>query len=218
MTNEEFIESIRLPGEKWRDVDDYKGYYMVSSLGRILSRQREVPCKGGVRVTKPFLKSFQILKRRKLMYYTVHLSKDGKKERKTVHRIVAFAFLPNPNGYPEIDHINRNGLDNRVDNLRWCTRKMNMANENTRKIITVCHKGADRSYRWRPVVQLKDGVVVRSYQSMAEAARVGYRQNNIVQVCRGEKKSHRGYQWMYLEDYEKSISSSNCPALSCGTD
>ena len=88
---------------------------------------------------------------------------------------------------------------------------MNMANENTKKILAICHKGADHSYRWRPVVMLKDGIEVQRYKSITEATKDGYNGHNITQVCRGEKKTHRGYQWVYLDEYDKSISFANSP-------
>lgn len=143
--------------------------------------------------------------------YVPMTDKNGKQIKKTVHRLVMLAFVLNPNNYSDVDHINRNSLDNRLINLRWCSRKMNMANENTKKILSVCHKGADKSYRWRPVVRLKDGVEVQRYRSITEATRDGFDATNITQACRGQKKSHGGYQWFYLDEYKKSIYSSIYP-------
>lgn len=193
MTNEEFIESIRLDGEEWRDVVGWEGLYLVSSYGRVASligSKQRILCR-------------QILTRRKLRYYTVLLHGKEKPKRKTVHRLVAIAFIPNPNGYPDIDHINRNGLDNRVENLRWCTKKMNMANKNTKKVLAVCHKGADHSYRFKPIVQIKSGVVINIYGSIKEAVDNGFSQTGISHACAGRKHTHQGYQWMYLNEYEK---------------
>lgn len=193
MTNKEFIESIRLDGEEWRDVVGWEGLYVVSSLGRVASFARN----------KQRILQLQVLRAKKIRYHTVLLHGKEKPLRKTVHRLVAIAFIPNPFGYPDIDHINRNGLDNRVGNLRWCTRKMNMANESTRKVLAVCHKGSDHSYRYRPIVQMKDGAAIRIYRSIKEAVYGGYSQTGISHVCAGRKHSHRGYQWMYLSEYEK---------------
>ncbi len=191
MTNNEFIESIRLEGEIWRDIAGYEGLYMVSSRGRIASLISHL-------ILRPL-----IISTRKCRYYSVMLHNKGYAKRFLVHRLVAFAFLENPNAYPCIDHINRNGLDNRIENLRWCTRKMNMANEETLKVLAICHDGHDGSYLWRPIVQLKQGEVIKTYQSITAATRDGFAGYNITQVCRGQKKSHRGYQWMYLPDYEE---------------
>lgn len=208
MTNEEFIKAISLEGEEWRDIREFEGLYKISNYGRVVSLEREIFQGKCSYIRDPLLMKNHLFKVKKLCYFMVRLYKDGKSYPKTIHRLVAIAFIPNPYGYTDIDHINRNGLDNRVENLRWCTRKMNMENENTKKILAICHKGADKSYRWRPVVRLKDGVEIQRYRSITEATKDGFDGHNITQVCRGEKKSHRGYQWVYLDDYEKSISSS----------
>jgi len=211
MTNDEFIDLISLEGEEWKDIDWLKGRYMVSSKGRVVSLSRTKRARGDIYFeTKPHLMKQSIRYSNGIPYYKVSLTdKDGKEYRKTSHRLVCSAFHDNPNNYSDVDHINRNSLDNRAENLRWCTRKMNMANENTKKILAMCHKGADHSYRWRQVVRLKDGIEVQRYKSITDATKEGYNGNNITQVCRGEKKTHRGYQWAYLDEYEKSISSSS---------
>lgn len=213
MTNEEFIKSICIDGEEWRDISWLRGLYAISSEGRIvsLSREKRATKSGSVYKTKPFLMKQSIRLSNGIPYYNVGLTdQNGRQYRKTIHRLVCSAFHENPNGYTDVDHINRNSLDNRAVNLRWASRKMNMANENTRKIILKCHKGADKSYRWRPVIRMKDGVALQYYKSITEATKEGYNGHNITQVCRKEKHTHRGYQWVYADEYAGNpISSSN---------
>lgn len=213
MTNEEFIASISIDGEQWKGVVGLEDLYMVSTEGRVVSLIRDKLAKEGIIYkTKPCIRRQCIRLSNGIPYYRITLTgHDGAQINSTIHRLVMLAFKDNPNGYSDIDHINRNSLDNRLVNLRWCSRKMNMANENTRKILAVCHKGADHSYRWRPVVRLKDDVEIQRYRSITEASKEGYDMHNITQVCRGQKKSHRGFQWAYLDEYEKSISSATSP-------
>lgn len=101
--------------EVWKDVVGYEGYYMVSNLGRIKSMR------------------FRHIKREKIMnasirpdgYMSVGLSKDGVTKTRTVHRLVATAFLENPNNLEMINHKDENRSNNAVDNLEWCTRGYN---------------------------------------------------------------------------------------------
>lgn len=214
MTNEEFISSIKLDGENWRTAVGFEDYYMVSTEGRVASLSRlKRTVYGTFYWTKPMLLKQTIGYSNGIPYYRVSLAdKNGRQKKFTVHRLEMITFVPNPNNYSDVDHINRNSLDNRLSNLRWASRKMNMANENTRKVILTCHKGADKSYRWRPVFRMKDGVTLQYYKSITEATKEGYNGHNITQVCRKEKHTHRGYQWVYADEYDgEFISSSNFP-------
>ena len=194
MRIEEFIESIRFIGEEWADIPGFNGYYKVSSMGRVLSTAKR---------EEPHLMHPTTLQVRGCRYYTVSLYGDEKPKRKTIHRLVASAFLPNPQGFPEVDHINRNGQDNRVENLRWCDRKMNMANALTKEVLLSCHDNHDGSYRWRPVVRISPTGDIKHYESITSTQRDGFKPLNVCHVCRGEKHTHLGYKWMYLSDYEK---------------
>ena len=112
-----------LDGEVWRDVKDFVGY-QVSNMGRVRSIDRIVAVgKHTRRVDGIILK----LSDDKDGYKIASFKKGcgGKSYRKRVHRLVAEAFIDNPNNYDCIDHINGVRDDNRVENLRWCTVKMN---------------------------------------------------------------------------------------------
>ena len=106
-----------LDREIWRDVVGYEGLYKVSNFGRIKS----LPRNGTVK--------YERLLRQKVTnkgYCTVALSKHGKIKYKMVHRLVAEAFLDNPNNLPQVNHKNENKLKNYVDNLEWCDAHYNM--------------------------------------------------------------------------------------------
>ena len=96
--------------EIWKDIEGYEGYYQVSNLGRVK------------RVSDGYiLKPYHHEKG----YLKIDLQIHGKRRKFRIHRIVAEAFIPNENNYPQINHINGMKEDNRVENLEWCTNKMN---------------------------------------------------------------------------------------------
>ena len=108
--------------EIWKDIKDYEGIYQVSNLGNIKSLNNNKT------------KKEKILKLVKCNgYLRVNLYKNNSHKNYAVHRLVAEAFIPNPNNKPFIDHINTIKDDNRAENLRWVTHKENMNNPLTRE-------------------------------------------------------------------------------------
>lgn len=110
--------------EIWKDVVGYEGYYEVSNLGNVRSVDREIVKSDGVvqpRRARAMAKSLNTDG-----YLTVKLSKDGKSERIAVHRLVALAFIPNPNRLSDVNHIDFDRTNSRVDNLEWISHKENV--------------------------------------------------------------------------------------------
>lgn len=125
-------------------------------------------------------------------YKSVNLTcKDGKKRDYLVHRVIAYYFIPNPENKPEVDHINGNKQDNRVENLRWVTSSENSRNEITlKRNIEAQHKHRVYAY--------KDGIICGEYESENEAARqLGVLQGNINKCAHGKIKTAYGYKWSY---------------------
>ena len=111
--------------EDWKPIEGYEGIYDVSSLGRVVSLERTIDRDGKpVRVARRILKSPP----GKVGYAVVALWKDGKGKSCAVHRLVAEAFLPKPEGTFIVDHISTDRLDNRVSNLRWVSYSGNSVN------------------------------------------------------------------------------------------
>ena len=123
--------------EEWRPIKDYEGYYEVSDWGRIRTVEREVPFGNQKRIIKE-----RILKGAldAWWYHQVGLSKNSKQSTKKVHQLVAKAFIENPEGKTDIDHIDCDKTNNRVENLRWVTCKENMNNPKTRKMLSEAQK------------------------------------------------------------------------------
>ena len=205
MTNQEFIESIRLENEEWRDIVGYEGYYMVSSLGRVASVFTEIYYKnrGKPRRVERQIKQPVKAKFGKDIYYnSVILYKNGEKKSMRVHRLVAIAFIPNPYRFNEVDHIDRNGLNNHIENLRWCTHSMNMLNEKTRVVCSDSQRGKSIPSLYHPVAQILNNKIICTFGSLKEASAMGFSSSAISSVCSGRKHSHKGYNWAYLENCE----------------
>ena len=110
--------------EIWRDINDFKGLYQVSNLGRVRSIDRmTIYCTGAKRITKGMILS---ISKNKLGYPQVNLSNKDRSYSRRVHRLVANAFIENPKKYKEINHIDGNKENNTVSNLEWCDRSYNI--------------------------------------------------------------------------------------------
>lgn len=109
--------------EIWRDIKGYEGMYQVSNLGRVKSLERQVQMK---RYIKTLPEKIMKLTLNKRGYLYIALCKNGRYQRYRVHRLVATTFIPNPHNKPQVNHIDRNVLNNSVDNLEWCTNEENM--------------------------------------------------------------------------------------------
>ena len=164
--------------EIWKDVPGYIGLYKVSNYGRVKSVNKQLvlkTCGSGNR------------------YKTVALC-NGMRKTFRVHRLVAAAFIPNPENKPCIDHIDGNPFNNHVDNLRWVTHSENNNNPITKQRQSksaskpMTGKFGANNHLSKAVLMLKNGVVIKEYQSINLAERDGFNNSLIVRCCKGLRK------------------------------
>jgi len=189
--------------EIWKDILGYEGLYQISNLGRVKNLERKVKCQNHERIVKE-----KILKQSKgKKYQQVTLSKKCKSSTKTVHRLVAQAFIPNPNNLAEVNHIDANTKNNCVDNLEWCTRYENMQHAKENGLIKAPKREKNHWYnkfgkdhiRSKKITQLsKNDEIIKEWDSLADVKRdLGIFQSNISKCLKGERKTAGGYKWKY---------------------
>ena len=135
-------------------------------------------------------------------YLQVKLSKEGKWYYKRVHRLVAEAFIPNPNRFPCINHKDENKLNNTVANLEWCDVKYN-CNYGT-SILRCSESRKNNKYSKKVEKVDRQGNIVAIYPSLKECKRNGYNAQIISQLCNQKSgcryKTHKGYFWRFHKD------------------
>lgn len=183
--------------EIWKDIPGYEGLYKVSNYGRVLSLPRGKQW--------PYRQTHNNIRKQRVKghYYQVNLSKDGKTKCLLVHRLVALAFIANPLNLPCVNHKDENPLNNRVDNLEWCTYQYN-ANYGTgvqRQAISRKNNPNDPISRKivgeinsKPVRQLTpDGIPIAEFKSLTEASTTtGVSISTIIRHCKGRVWNNMG--------------------------
>lgn len=166
--------------EIWKDIEGYEGLYQVSNLGRVKSLNYH-------RTRKE-----QLLKPTKSNrgYFKVYLNKNGKMKTFNVHRLVAQAFIENPNNYPCVNHKDENKINNIVDNLEYCTVAYN----------NVYGTRVDRvnESRSKPIYCLETDKIYKSIKECAKELNLHY--SAIIYVLKGKYKHTGGYTFRYAKD------------------
>ena len=150
--------------EEWRDVPGYEGLYEVSNFGRVRRNGK---------ILKP--------SKDKDGYLQVSLSKNGIKTT-TIHRLVARAFIPNPQNLPQVNHKDEDKTNNTVDNLEWCTREYNMNYSQAKPILQYDRLG-NLIKEWPSAIKVEE--------------ELGIDHSSISKCCSGKLKSAGGYLWKY---------------------
>lgn len=171
--------------EEWKPIKGYEGLYEVSNLGRVKSLG-----KGKNRNSKG-----RILKAHKSSkdYLYARLCKEGKTKSYYVHRLVAIAFVDNPEGYNEVNHKDENKENNCADNLEWCNRQYNMTYNGRAKRVAEKLK--------KPIFSVdKESGLIMYWESTREAERcTGISNVSICNCLKGKRNSAGGFLWFYAE-------------------
>lgn len=161
--------------EEWKDVEGFEGEYQVSNLGRVRHIFTKILTPHPNRKHYPYMQV-------------------GFKNHKfyTVHRLVANAFLENPQNLPEVNHKDFNTSNNSVDNLEWCDKKYNM--EYSRK------RG-----KYSKLMRIEqydlDGHFIKSWDNIVDCEReTGIAHQSIYLVCKGQRKTAGGYKWKKITE------------------
>ena len=172
--------------EEWKPVKDFEGRYEVSNRGRVRSLRYKgnngkigylTPCDNGAGYLFVYLCD-ELLKKHRYAY---------------IHRMVAEAFISNPNGFSEINHINECKHDNRVENLEWCNHRYNInyGSRNERVAKKCGKKVAQYDMEMNKIAE---------FETMREAfKKTGISNQTISLCCSGKIKTSGGYHWSYLE-------------------
>ena len=160
--------------EIWKDIKGYEGLYQVSNLGRVKS----------LKFGKEKILRLIIDKKK---YIHVNFWKNKKSKTFLVHRLVAMAFLPNPQNLPVVNHKDENPSNNNVDNLEFCDQKYN------------CNYGTRNDRISKKINQFSlDGNFIRSWSSMTQIKReLRIDQASISKCCTGKLKSAGKFVWKY---------------------
>lgn len=176
--------------EIWKDIKGFENLYQVSNLGRIKSLGNKSNHKRDI-IMKQTLNYKG--------YLQLCLRKDNKSYHFVVHRLVAGAFIPNPDNLPQVNHISGIKTDNSVSNLEWCNNSYNQLHANKmglnknriKRVKEVCNKS---------VAQLTlNGIEVNRFISLREASNKTGCSYKAMSLCAlGKTKSSGGYIWKYI--------------------
>ncbi|MBC7845750.1 MAG: HNH endonuclease [Flavobacterium sp.] len=187
--------------EIWKDITDYEGYYQISNRGNVKSLSRFVNGKNGGKI--PIKERIMQQGKNDRGYKNAALSKNYKTKYISIQRLVAIAFIQNPENKSQVNHLNGKVDDNRVENLEWCTPSENnkhayreLGRLNPRPWLG---KKGKEHFRSKTVYQYDiNNNFIKEYESSCEAAKInGFRQSGISASATGRCNLSFGFKWSY---------------------
>ena len=170
--------------EVWKDIEDFEGLYQVSNFGRVKSLERT---RKGIKNSNCFLAG-RILKNKhnNKGYCFVGLCKNKKITYVRPHRLVAEYFILNPDNKPQVNHIDGNKDNNRIDNLEWMTNAENMQHALANGLVN-----NKKQIRCVETQEIFDSI-------RAAAKKYNLNEPHLSNCCKGKRKTHKGYHWEYV--------------------
>lgn len=183
--------------EIWKPIKGYEDRYQVSNFGRVRSKDMVLPCVvNGIETTRVRRGVIRKSHIGHTGYHYILLRGGDKAKNCRVHRLVAEAFVPNPDNLPEVNHKDENKSNNRADNLEWCSSSYNHC------YGTTIERAAAKIRR--KVLQIgENGEVIHEYDSVTAAAKaVGVSSSLISKYCLNLKDyvTAKGYRWRYPDE------------------
>lgn len=185
----------------WKDILGYEDIYQISNLGNVkrinyFDKQNQDKYKN---------------QEKKLVFLNINgyrrvvLSKNGVNKKFMVHRLVAKAFIPNPENKPFINHKNGIKTDNRVENLEWCIPKENTQHARATGLFTeemITRKRGKDNWASKKVNQFDlNNNFIKQWDCVRDVLReLGIDNTSIYKCCAGKKKTAGGYRWKYVEE------------------
>lgn len=175
---------------EWKPIADFEGMYEVSEIGEVRSLPRQtIYVDGRVGNHKGRLIALQTNHKG---YLHTSLSKDCKKYRRLVHRLVADAFVQNPENKPQVNHIDGDKLNNHYSNLEWVSNDENEIHANENGLRAEQHTP-------KKVAQYLNGKLIAEYRSLYQASKAtGIKDSRIGDVAHGRRNSAKGYTFTFI--------------------